>query len=254
MRYFVLVLLFISCTKEHEVKYRNGVYFFEEIKIELSNLTEVDWKVGTKREKNVSKGFRFAVDLPKVDSDAQKLLAKNYGADSWLYRVIKVTRGNKQTLAHLYYSFSNMTRTSKYFTLSTYYPAAAASKRFRLFHCPAFAHRKKITGLETQDTGLREDPKLYVRPIEKVPASVTRLRFAPMVISGGASLKATYFIEYALYNSQTKQRLSSWNKSVNMIQIQDEDEISIPSCAGIKEEQIPLPESKMPTLEDLQIK
>lgn len=252
MKFLVLLLLF-SCTKHHKLHSKNGIFYFKDIKNSLSNLKEIDWNVGKQRKENVSKGFRFSIGLPSISEKAQKTLGRKYGIDSWVFRISRLKRGATQSLGYLYFNHKNINRTTQSFTASIYYTSAAVSKRFRLFHCPAFSHRKKITKLSI-DSLKDESLDIYVRPLERVAAAVTHMRFAPMILNGGLSMEGGYFVEYALYNSKSKQLYSKWKKVDGFIQVKKERSISIPSCIGIKEEENPLPNSKVPTLKDLEIR
>lgn len=246
--------LIISCNDVYELELKNGLYYIPNLNVELVNAREIEWLVGRKREENVSKGIRFASTIPRLSDKAKKILKNLHGIDSWLIRVVKKQRGYDQPMGYFYINLHNITRNTKDFTINLYYHAASVSKRFRLFHCPAFNHRLKTTQFSLENSSSNSPQDLYVRVSGKFPGRVSRLRFAPMVISGGRKLRGIYQVELALYNSQSKMRYSKWFVSSDNLQVASEVQISVPSCNGIKEENNPLPESKMPSIKDLEIK
>ncbi|MBT4792921.1 MAG: hypothetical protein HON90_15200 [Halobacteriovoraceae bacterium] len=250
----VLLLLFISCNKSYEVLKKNGFFYLENISAEILRAKEVEWKVGRKKERVVSRGLRFTSTIPTINKAGKNILAKKHGIDSWLIRVSRTRRNQTQGLEYFSISLGSMTKATRDFTVNLYYHASSVSKAFRLFHCPAFNHRFKIGSFSIDKRSENITENLFVRIIERFRGKVTRLGFAPMIISGGRSLVGKYSVDIALYNSRKKQRYSKWIKSSGIININQENPISIASCSGIKEEYNPLPESKLPTIRDLEIK
>ncbi len=251
----LLILSLVSCTKYHELKKSGkGIEYVEGINSEIEHAKEVDWDAGRKREVNLSKGIRIYISIPSLSDTAKEKLMGRYGVNAWLFKISRIRKGMTQPMGYLYYRFENITRTTKNFTLSLFYHAASISKRFRLFHCPAFDHRLKIEDFSVNKRSGTGVENIYVRPQGRLPAKATRLRFAPMIVSGGRELKGKYTIDMALYNEQTKERFSSWYKIGNLLSIDNEVHKHIASCTGIKEELKPLPESRIPTIRDLEIK
>ncbi|MAX65786.1 MAG: hypothetical protein QF441_00285 [Bacteriovoracaceae bacterium] len=254
LKIFLIFFFLISCNKTYDLQRENGVYFLKKIGFKIKSTKVVDWKVGRKREANVSKGIRFISSIPNLEEEHKLVLKKKFGIDSWLIKISKISRGSTRPLGYFYIHLHNMTRTTKDFTVNLYYHAAAVSKRFRLFHCPAFNHRLEIPDVDLEDRPSADEQNLYIRPTEKLYARASRLRFAPMILSGGRSLKGKYIVDLALYNSESKQIYSDWLAGDGVLEITQEASVAVNSCIGVKEENQPLPESKMPSIQDLEIK
>ncbi len=248
------LLLLVSCTKYHELKKKSGVYYLTDVYNEIQQAKNVEWEVGRKREATISKGIRLNTSISNLSDEAKSYLYKKYGIDSWIIRLSRERRGYAQGIGYFFINLSNMSRTSKDYTINLYYHAAAVSKRFRLFHCPAFKHRYDITSFDLEDRLGVEKGDIYIRPVKRFPGKVTPLRFAPMIISGGRSLLGKYFIDMALYNTKTKLLYSEWVPVDKTLIIRQEVARSVASCLGVVEEEHPLKESSMPNIRDLEIK
>lgn len=254
MRLLLLIPLLFSCSKVYELEKKSGLYYIPNVDVELLNPREIDWAVGRKREENVSKGIRMSSKIPRLSDDAKMTLANLHGIDSWLIKVSRYKRGQSQPLGFFYINLNNITRNTKDFTINLYYHAAAVSKRFRLFHCPAFNHRLKTTRFDLEDRSIPRSSDLFIRPTNRFPGKASRLRFAPMVVSGGRNLRGVYHVDMSLYNSKSKMRYSNWFPVKESLHVTSESQVAVASCAGIREENNPLPESKMPSIKDLEIK
>lgn len=252
---FLLTLLFlsISCTKWSEVTKGNGIHVIDEINVSVHTLKESDWKVGRKRGATVSKGFTAKIDIPKISKDGVKELYDAYGIDSWLYKVSKVSRGRKQQLGLIQFNLANITRNTNNLTIQIYYHAASISKRFRNFHCPAFDHRLYIDDIELESDSDGKF-KLYTRKKERVRGRISKPSFTPVIMSADRKMKGKYIIEIALFNSKNRYIYTPFQKLSNYIDVKKEVTVSVPSCIGIKEENKPLPESRTPSIRDLEIK
>jgi hypothetical protein len=197
-----------------------------------------DWKVGKKRNKLVSKGFKFQIKIPKIDKKYAKKLFSIGGIDSWIFRISKKERRGYQPVGHILYNIQNFGKVSDSITGHIYYHAAAASSEFRRQKCPAFNHRKKISEIEL----IKTDVKSYDLFIKKIgsyrTATIDTPSFSPVIFSGGKSLKADYTIELALMNAKDKILYSKWIQLNNIIRIESEVEISVPSCTGIRTENL----------------
>ena len=256
MKYLLIFIIpvFISCTKRYDVKYENGIHYAEDVYSEIERVYEVPWKVGLKRESEVSQGLRFFTSVPLLTDNAKKILVSKYGVDSWVYRFRRIRRGSTQSLGHFYVMFQNITRNTKNLSVSLFYQAAAVSKKFRFFHCPAFNHRYKIASFSNKSRPDAKKKNLFLRSIETIKARTTRFKFAPMIMPGGISLIGKYVIEMAFYNSRTKQRYSEWFPVDGVISVDQETAKVVGSCAGIKEEVSPLPQSRVPDIRDFEIR
>ena len=244
----------MSCSGTHEINFSNGIHFAKDISSEIEKANIVPWKVGLKKEVEISQGLRFFTTAPRFDNESKELLQNKYGVDSWIFRLSRIKRGQATPLGHFYLKFQNMTRNTKNISVSLFYQAAAVSKRFRFFHCPAFSHRKKIQSYKIIPRSTTKKDDLYIRSIERVKSRVSRFKFSPMIISGGRSLEGKYIIDLAFYNEKTKQRYSDWLPAQGAIVVPRELDRLVASCSGIKEELRPLPQSKVPDIQDFEIK
>ena len=244
----------MSCTKSYEVKTQNGIDYGASLYAEVEDIVEVPWKVGLKREIEISKGVRFYISVPKMSEGSIELLKKKYGVDSWLYRFRRIRRGSSSTLDHFFINFDNITRSTKNLSVSLFYQAAAISKQFRFFHCPAFDHRYQLGSFGIDPRSDADENDLYIRPQGKLRAHTRRFRFSPMILAGGLNLTGKYVTEIAFYNSRKKEIFSKWHPVNGIVNIQSEIKRNVASCIGIKEENNPLPSSKVPNLRDFEIK
>jgi hypothetical protein len=147
-----------------------------------------------------------------------------------------------------------MTRNTKKVSVSLFYQAASVSKSFRNFHCPAFNHRYEIEDFEIKKRNGAKMEDIYVRLVQQIRGKVGQLRFAPTVLPGGLNLAGNYLVDMALYSSRKKQRYSNWHKASGMLNISREVIRNVQSCIGVKEENNPLPSSRIPNIRDLEIK
>ncbi len=248
------ILVFLcSCNKVYDVHKKNGVYFLKDVQTKVQSLKDIEWDIGKSKEATISKGLRFSSSIPNLSQESKIVLSKRYGVDSWLIQISRIRKGQKVALGHFYIRLANMTRTTKDFTVNLYYHAAAVSKRFRMFHCPAFNHRLRLEDYDLVKTKRLKSDDIFIRPIRRLNAKAIALQFAPMVVSGGRSLLGKYVVDLAFYNSKRKQIYSNWFPSEGTISITREVNNIVKSCFGVKEESTPLPESKMPSIRDLEI-
>ena len=171
----------------------------------------------------------------------------------WIFKFSRVNRGRKDPVGNIYYHFNNISKSTEAFSLNIYYHASSVSERFRGFHCPAFNHRAILKDVDVEYSNTTKPEDVFVRTVSSEPAKVERLSFSPHIFSAGRSLKGDYIVEYALYNSKTKQIYSDWKQAAGHIPVRREEQVSLPSCLGIKEEEKPLPESRRFKLQDLEI-
>lgn len=254
MRLLAIFILFtlLGCDHHIHVSRNRGVIRISEFESKIENVTEVPWEVGKNREAEVSQGFIMRVGVPKITKEDQKALAEDYGIDSWLYQIEYKYRGRTQILGHLYLPFKSIIKTTDNFSVHVYYHAAAASSRFRKFHCPALGHRKKIKEYSLES--LKGDESFFVNYKEYFPAKHYALDHYPIILSGGKELTGEYFVTIALYNHLDKKRYSEFVHMGNKVVISNEDEVKVNSCAGIREEFDPLPGSREMRIEDIRLR
>lgn len=250
----LILFAFLSCTKEHEAFKKNGLYFLKQVESEIHMTKEIEWEVGKKKEVEISKGIRFSTTIPKLTEQAKEALFNKHQIDSWLIKVSRLSRGMSKDLGHFFIRFANMSRTTKDYTINLYYHAAAVSKRFRNFHCPAFNHRFEIEDYSLDRRPNSQATDVYIRPVQKIFAKVSKHGFTPPIMSGGRSLIGNYVVDIALYNSKSKYRFSKWLPTNGIIRVTQEIPRSVASCLGVKEELVPLRESRIPDIRDLEIK
>ncbi|MBD65182.1 MAG: hypothetical protein CME62_08245 [Halobacteriovoraceae bacterium] len=253
MQYFLLFVLLLGCTKVHDLKDKNGILYLEDVESEMTQVKHVEWEVGLKKEITISRGIRISTSVPVISESAKKTMFRKHGVDSWLFRFNRTRRGRTDQLGHVYYHFDNISRSTKTFTLNIYYHASAVSKQFYHFHCPAFDHRSYLPDIELEDSSADAEG-VFVRAMSKVPARVHRLGFNPMVLSAGRSMLGEYTVEFALYNSESKQLFSKWHQVAGKIPLNQEITRTVSSCAGVKEEENPLPQSKPFDIRNIEIR
>lgn len=252
--YFILSLfILISCDSRSPIKSRKGIDFADGVKLELSKLNEVKWVVGKKREAEVSMGLNLKVSVPQIGDEGVEKLKQKYGIDRWVYKVTKYTRGSRNILGFFSYALKSISGVNDYVNINLYYHAASVSGDFRRFHCPAFNHRYRLADFDLVESKSERRNQIYVRRKEQLNADISQVSFAPMIFSTGKSMEGTYQIEVAFFNSSDKRLYSAWYGADQNILVKNEALISVASCRGIKEEDNPLPSSRAPRLEDLQI-
>lgn len=253
MKYLLLILLFISCSNTHELEFGNGLHYIKNLNFKLSDLKELEWEVGRKRDKTISQGIFFEIEIPKLGKDQIETLYTKYGIDSWLFKVEKQTRRGSQDIGHIEYRLSNFSNATSSFSVKILYHAASISADFRRFHCPAFKHRALIKDLDfvSYDKGSKA---LYTTSNKRLKSKTVRPSFTTISFSAGTSLKGKIIAKLAFFNSQRKKIFGDFVASKNAIVIPEEQKVDLPTCIGIKEEIKPLPESRAPGLRDLEVR
>lgn len=253
MKLLLILTLLVGCSKEISLSKKNGVYFFKDFSLKMTSAEELDWNVGLKKDKNVSTGIVLKIELPRLEKDFIPILYDRYKVDSWIFKINKIRPQGKMALGHIVIPFNKVSQKSSNFSVHIYYAAAAASKRFRLFHCPAFSHRKKIKDIELVKT----NPKvknLFVGLKSVHKGKTDGLEYFPIIMSGQRSLVGKYNAQVALYSTKNSGVYSKYIPVNGDAIVSREEEVSVPSCNGIKEEIKPLKESRQIRLQDLEIK
>lgn len=253
MKYLILLIFLLGCDSKQKLESGSGLHYIKDLQFSIKDLKNIEWKVGRKRQHVISQGVFFELEIPKLDDKTANLLTNKYGIDSWIYKIEKQTRKGIQDIGYVQYHFKNFTGSIKSFSTKVLYHAASVSLDFRRFHCPAFDHRFYISDLELM-TSQDRNMALYTTSEDVIRRRVSLPSFSITSFSGGVSLRGKITAEIAFYNSRTKKVYGDFVSSNNFINIGQEEKISIPSCIGIKEEEVPLPESRSPGLRDLEIK
>jgi hypothetical protein len=235
----LLLVVASSCSKTHELKKRNGINYFENVESKIDILKHVEWDVGKKKDKVVSRGMRLSVSVPRMDSNAKKVLRRKHKIESWIFRYSKTYRGKSTPLGHVFYHFDNISGNAKSFSVNIYYHASVVSDKFRAFKCPAFNHRKYLPDVEISERQGARPENIFVRTMGRVKSKVLRLGFKPHIFSIGRDMIGDYTVDFALYDSKSKKRHSIWSKVQGHVVISKERKVTLPSCAGVKEENGP---------------
>lgn len=252
MRTLFLLIIVAACSKPINVIEKRGIDYLEDFELAMKSPKEIEWKVGIDREEEVSKGFFFEIEVPKINKDHAEMLMKKHGVDSWVYRISRIRNSYQKPLGFILLPFNRIKRATNEFSVHIYYAAAAASKRFRHFHCPAFNHRRKLKNLSLESKS-REISKMVVTANNNLYSKMMTLDHYPIIINGESSIVGDYLVEIALYNQSQKQLFSKYYPLSNSVSISQEEEIAVTSCNGIKEEVTPLKRSRELRIQDLEI-
>lgn len=256
MKQLLVCALFfcLACSRGHDLNKYENIYFLKDVDAQVNKFEPMDWHVGVNEERIVSKGIILNLDLIELSTQTKETLSKEFRVDSWLYRFYRITKeGRKDYIGWVSISFDRISRSFQDFSVLIYYASAAVSRQFRSFKCPAFSHRKKLEDIEIKDFGKSID-KLFIARTDTVTADINNGQYFPITFNGGKELEGDYFVEAALYSSSLRITYSKWFQLQNVLQINKEIEVSLPSCLGIKEEDKPLPESRLRDIRDLEIK
>ncbi|MCO4754186.1 MAG: hypothetical protein KC478_06875 [Bacteriovoracaceae bacterium] len=253
MPIFLILLIFTSCSDHVELRSKSGIFYLEDVEVELDELKNVEWRIGKDREAQVSKGLQFKVGVPSLSRESAITLQNKNGIDSWLFKFSKITHGSKRHLG--YVMFGTGPSVTQNFTVHLYYHAASVSSEFRKFKCPAFNHRLKLDDFEMSSTARkRHRNEIFVRPNEHIKGRVTQLSFAPVIFSSGKSMRGSYLVELALYNSKERRTYSDWIPEDGIVKVDSEVMVKVDSCIGVSEETSPSRSKRSPRIQDLQIR
>lgn len=253
MRFLLILFLFVSCSKQVNVKQANGIFYISDFDLSIGDARPIKWKVGLKREAVVSQGLLMRLDVPHMkDSDSNKLGRAN-SIDSWIYRLSRKRNNRAEILGYIELPFNKINSTTDDFTIQILYAAAIPSADFRRFHCPAFQHRKRIADIKNLKSS-NSNFTLYVNQNEILNASPAGLEFINISFNGGTSLQGEYYGEIALYNRHNKMIYGKFTRLNGSVLISSEEEVKVQSCVGIREEVYPLPGSRKSRIQDLEIR
>lgn len=236
--FFLFLSQIIACSNHAKFDAKKKTIIIESLSLEKGE--EIKWNFGLGKDRVLSKGFIIQGQLPSLTSDSVNWLHNKKGADSWL---IKISREKvaPSSLGYLYIPLvSKGTRggpvPSKInkFIAKIYYSAAAPSKRFENFKCPAFNHKKKIKSIGIlKDDGLKRK-KWFVRQGNTLSSRVRRFNFSPVIFNGGSSLRGSYVYDVALYDSKRKTLLSSFVRASGILKVSREEEKSLSGCESFE--------------------
>ncbi|MCF8060530.1 MAG: hypothetical protein K9K67_14610 [Bacteriovoracaceae bacterium] len=243
IHFIIIVPLFLfSCSKRAEFKYENNTAYIRAKDVGIDSVRVVDWKVGKYGKDTLSRGFRLSFDLPVLEDDDLKTLYKNRGANGWLIRLRRKTGIRNENLGYFavevispkpgsesIYRYSS----SKKGSVGVYYAASSVSTRLDQLPCPAFDHRLVIEEADVESSNVGE--LLWVSSSSEssnVSAKVHLISYSPITVNGGMELKGDYYIDIALYNTSSKERMTSFLQISNFIAVKKEEEVSVKGCSN----------------------
>ncbi len=247
MKTIVLVLfsfLLFSCSKEAEIKFKGSSYYLD-MEMAKLNSTKVDkWRVGPLRKQLVSKGVTTNISFPQIDRESLDRLITEFGVNAWLIRVRRRAYSVNTTVGYIYIPLvvPGTQSENKYRrhqikggVFSLFFSAAAVSKRFENFECPAFNHDRLITSVDISTSG-NSNEVLYngVTDNVAVQAPVVEFNYAGNILNAGESLVGDYDVDLALYNFKLKERKSNFVTLNTSVAIKKESRITINGCEGFK--------------------
>lgn len=207
--------------------------------------TKIDkWKVGPLRKQLVSKGVTNSIQFPQFDRESLDRLITDFGVNSWLVRVRRRAYSVNTTVGYMYIPLvvpgtqaENKFRRHqiKGGVFSLFYSAAAVSKRFENFECPAFNHDRLITEANISKSSDKNEV-LYNGVTDNVivQAPVTEFNYAGNILNAGETLVGDYDVDLALYNHKFKERKSNFVTLNSYVSVKRESRITINGCEGFK--------------------
>lgn len=240
------LLLFLSCTRYSDVTTDAMGTNVQNVKMDISYLNEIEWKVGKRREEKISQSITFMVEMPKIREKDLDFLMDKKGVDAWILRLIFYHDSKFQDLGSLYTLFKpqKFTRGQQSGTAATnvslkvYYAAAYASERFRAMKCPPFGHNKKIEKMEIR--GEDEEFTISIDEAMSYPEKSHLVELTPSSFNAGHSLVGEYFIEIAPYDSKKRMILSNFKRLPRSVAVIREKIVKIKSCEGAIPEERPI--------------
>lgn len=208
--------------------------------VQVTDIDVIPWKVGKYRKQEVSRGFRLSFEIPSISESSWLKLYKETDANGWLVRLRRKSATRSETLGYFSMEMvspkpgsSNFFRynSSKKASVGIYYAASSVSTRLDQLPCPAFNHRYEIEDAEIAKNHVGE--RFWgTSPSDKqgVSAKIDRIGYSPININGGTKLAGSYHIDVALFDSTSKQRLSSYVELNNYGAILKEETQVIKGC------------------------
>lgn len=229
-----------SCSKRAEFKFTNNTAYVRAKDFGVEDILVIKWKVGKFAKQTVSRGFRLSFDIPVLDEAHLKTLYKERGANGWLVRLRRKSGLRNENMGYFAMEVispkpgsetSFRYSSSKKASIGIYYAASSVSTRLDQLPCPAFGHRLIIEDADVVKSNVGE--LLWASSSSEsydVSAKVQLISYSPITFNGGMELKGDYYIDLALYNTQSKQRLSSYLQISNYGAIKKEEIVSVKGC------------------------
>jgi hypothetical protein len=245
-KWALLALLFLvtSCDQKSTLIYEGQNAIVRATSSGIKEADEIQWGVGALRKQTVSKGFRLKIDFPLLEEEDLVRIVKEKSVAAWLVRIKRVRNGNPEVLGYVTIPLTSaMARGGekrkpqqlKSAYLNIYYAAAALSRRFENFECPAFDHKKRIGDVEEVLEPTRSALLILSQSEAKqVTVRSEPLGYAPVVINGGMELDGEYIIELAFYNDEEKRQLSNFIELAASIKILNEETVNLKGCQNFQ--------------------
>lgn len=250
-----MLLFFVGCQEVSQYKRVDTKVTIAPHKTSIK-ADEAKWRVGPLRKQRVSKGIRVKLSFPQLDKKDLKDLISHLGIDSWIVRVKRRTMITNQTLDYFYIPFLVPGRGTSDLRikqipagfLNIYYSAAAISSRFEKFQCPAFDHRKEITGYEVisvngQDKVIKGSTRNSISFNRKLEP----YDYTPFSVNAGKEMNGEYRFEIALFDLKNKLRKSNWFLLPEAVKVTKEKLVALKGCKNFE---IPDPDSKIDDIQD----
>lgn len=240
----VILLLLTSCSDYAEIVFKEKNFYLNIDSVKISDFKIEKWHVGPLRRQLVSKGVVALIAFPEIDRDGLDKLVRDYEVNSWIIRIRKRAFSVNTTVGHIYIPLvvPGTQADSKYrrhqlkkAAISLYYPAAAISKRFEYFTCPAFNHDRLVKDIDVENPGGKIDT-LFNSVVDKVymQSPVVEFNYSGNILNAGESITGEYEIDLALYNYKTKERLTNFSTLRQVLVVKDEARVTINGCQGFQ--------------------
>lgn len=241
---WLILFIILGCRNESSLVEGNGRLTLKDVEMKLSNLNDIDWKVGTpKKNSVVTQSIVFSVELPYLDEASRETLYKRYGMDGWILRLTQKVGSQQIPMGEVYAPMAGIKnqrnknveiKQTKSVSIKIFYAAAYMSERFRTFNCPAFGHNRKVSDMEIfGDFSLLNLP---IKSPEKFNSTPMIAELNPAAFNAGHSLVGDYFVEVALFSLKNKTLGTSFTPLKEIIRIGTEEKISVNGCAGVHQE------------------
>jgi len=225
---FILIGLLTSCKSSVEVvKDEPGRQLSLKIpSLEINKGEIVEWKLGKKRNKTISKGVRLALELPDLDTDLAKLIYKK-GANAWIIKTVKHYNGGRDILDFGYAPFiidesiingkvASVKRSQHFVQVS--YSGVRMPKKFEEKNCPIYGHKKIIDDFSL-NKNWSDSSIVLMREIKRELGRHHKSSLRPQVLDAGTSLVGKYYFYIALMNSKTKTLMSKYIPYAEFLEI-----------------------------------
>lgn len=229
----------VACDKVSKIESTESYVKVFPAAMDLHKETIVPWHVGPKKDQTLSKGFRVSIKFPKLDTQALDEIISRFNVNSWLVVVKRRSLASSTIVGQVFIPISIPGRytDSKYRRLqmengfvSIYYSAAAISKRFESFPCPALGHNRLVQEIEVEKNYEIEPLFASLSELRKASGKVTEFGYDSTILNGGQSLQGDYSFEIALYNSENKDIVSNFITVPHVLKVTKEVISDLQGC------------------------